>query len=87
MAPYYDDQLWYPAVITKLHLDDGKCEVLYDVYDEIACVDIADLTKYVFSVSLLANFFLVVSQIFFLIDSLDVDRCALVPPFTVTSIK
>uniref|UniRef100_A0A915PSJ5 Tudor domain-containing protein n=1 Tax=Setaria digitata TaxID=48799 RepID=A0A915PSJ5_9BILA len=45
MAPFYDDQLWYPAVVKKLDLDDGKCEVLYDVYDELALVDIADLTK------------------------------------------
>ncbi|VIO97422.1 conserved hypothetical protein [Brugia malayi] len=45
MAPYYNDQLWYPAVVKKLDLDDGKCDVLYDVYDELARVSIADLTK------------------------------------------
>lgn len=47
MAPYYNDQLWYPAVVKKLDLDDGKCDVLYDVYDELARVSIADLTKWV----------------------------------------
>ncbi|CAG9538828.1 unnamed protein product [Cercopithifilaria johnstoni] len=45
MAPYYNDQLWYPAVVKKLDLDDGKCDVLYDVYNELARVSIADLTK------------------------------------------
>ncbi|VBB33083.1 unnamed protein product [Acanthocheilonema viteae] len=45
MAPYYGDQLWYPAVVKSLDLDDGKCDVLYDVYDELARVSIADLTK------------------------------------------
>ncbi|VDK84300.1 unnamed protein product [Litomosoides sigmodontis] len=45
MAPYYKDRLWYPAVVKKLDLDDGKCDVLYDVYDELARVSIADLTN------------------------------------------
>ncbi|VDN44889.1 unnamed protein product [Gongylonema pulchrum] len=47
LAPYYDDQLWYPAVIKRLDFASGKCEVLYDVYNELASVNISDLTKYI----------------------------------------
>ncbi|KAM3720564.1 Survival motor neuron protein [Dirofilaria immitis] len=43
MAPYYDDELWYPAVVREISLREGTCLVLYDVYDEQAWVDIADL--------------------------------------------
>ncbi|VDM97838.1 unnamed protein product [Thelazia callipaeda] len=46
LAPYYHDQLWYPAIIKRFggkHSD--KCEVLYDVYDELAWVNIEDLIQ------------------------------------------
>ncbi|KAM3720565.1 Survival motor neuron protein [Dirofilaria immitis] len=46
MAPYYDDELWYPAVVREISLREGTCLVLYDVYDEQAWVDIADLIFY-----------------------------------------
>ncbi|VDM49714.1 unnamed protein product [Toxocara canis] len=43
LAPFYEDNMWYPAMIQKLHWKSGECEVLYEGYGNVATVSITDL--------------------------------------------
>ncbi|CAI4228106.1 unnamed protein product [Auanema sp. JU1783] len=45
MAPFYEDNLWYPAQITSFDEANQKVEVLYDGYDCSDWVLISDLTE------------------------------------------
>ncbi|VDD93392.1 unnamed protein product [Enterobius vermicularis] len=41
LAPYYEDNLWYPAVIEEVSSD--TCKVLYEEYNETAQVKLVEL--------------------------------------------
>ncbi|MFH4974101.1 hypothetical protein AB6A40_000810 [Gnathostoma spinigerum] len=45
LAPYYEDNLWYPAVVLDVKLETDECKVQYDVYEDSAWVKIADITR------------------------------------------
>uniref|UniRef100_A0A915B4U0 Tudor domain-containing protein n=1 Tax=Parascaris univalens TaxID=6257 RepID=A0A915B4U0_PARUN len=45
LAPYSEDNMWYPAVIEKLHWKSGECEVIYEGYGDVAIVRISDLAR------------------------------------------
>lgn len=43
LAPYYEDNLWYPAIVKEIKPAVGMCTVVYDEYGESASVKLTDL--------------------------------------------
>uniref|UniRef100_A0A0N5AP57 Tudor domain-containing protein n=1 Tax=Syphacia muris TaxID=451379 RepID=A0A0N5AP57_9BILA len=50
LAPYYEEDLWYPAVIKEISYLNKTCTVLYDEYNETSTVQISDLEPYVINI-------------------------------------
>ncbi|VDK63624.1 unnamed protein product [Anisakis simplex] len=45
LAPFYEDNLWYPAEIRQINEERNECEVLYDGYGNTDWVDTNDLAR------------------------------------------